>query len=378
MPDKRNYLQVNWVDGMKINKNHFIAQEQAFSARLADVRQMGITPYNYGLLPVTGTQNNPLKINIYKDNQRSLRIKVSDCSAVTPGGSRISLAGDSQTGGFILPMPETLYEIALQPQEELFVVLSVNEYNGIPVGNPDPSEEPPRYPFIIPDCKVHLIAESQLGKMENGLNFLLIGKIRITEKGPEPVSDYIPPCTCVLSHPRLVEYHTGFDQFLSQLEVDLVTILRKISDKEQTNSLALTLKSVAEPLLNFLGTNILGFRWNVPFQPPLAMCGLIAQSARLIKNALDTCSGKSREELLNYLTEWCTLNQGDFENILTRTVNFNYQHSDMQKTLSVMMQYAEVLSPMFSKLSSLEYIGKKKETSIFVKEQPVKKSFLAD
>jgi hypothetical protein len=43
-----------------------------------------------------------------------------------------------------------------------------------------------------------------------------------------------------------------------------------------------------------------------------------------------------------------------------------------------MVQFAEVISPLFSKLSALEYIGKKKETSIFVKEQTVKKSFLAD
>lgn len=230
----------------------------------------------------------------------------------------------------------------------------------------------------MPECKVHLIPESQLGKKESGLNFVLIGKIHISEKGTELDKDYIPPCTSILSHPRLMGIHTEFDKFLSQLEVDVVTIIKKIRDKEQTNTLATTLESIAVPMLYYLSTSILGFRWKIPVQPPLHMCEQIAQCARIIKNGLDANSGKAKEELLNYFTEWCTLNQGDFESILFRTVNFDYQHSNLQKTLATMLQFAETISALFSKLSTLEYIGKKKETSIFVKEQTVKKSFLAD
>jgi hypothetical protein len=44
----------------------------------------------------------------------------------------------------------------------------------------------------------------------------------------------------------------------------------------------------------------------------------------------------------------------------------------------LMLSYSEVIATLFNKLSILEYIGKKKETNIFVKEQTGKKSFLAD
>ena len=43
-----------------------------------------------------------------------------------------------------------------------------------------------------------------------------------------------------------------------------------------------------------------------------------------------------------------------------------------------MMKFTDVIATLFNKLSILEYIGKKKDTNIFVKEQTGKKSFLAD
>jgi hypothetical protein len=378
MPEKMNYLQVNWVDGMKINKNHFIAQENYISDRFSDVRQSGITPYNYGLLPSWDDKETPVKIVIYLDNQHTLRVKVFECNAVTPGGGRIFISETIDIQGFTVPLPETVYEVNPNNQEDLFIALSVNEFKHMPVGTLDPAEEPPRHPFTVPECKVHLIPESQLGKKESGLNLLLIGKVHVTEKGTELDKEYIPPCSSIQSHPRLVSYHAEFDKFLSQLEVDTVTIIKKIRDKEQTNTLAVTLETISEPLLYFLSTSILGFRWNIPVEPPLHMVEQIARCARIIKNALDANAGKAKEELLNYFTEWCTLNQGDFESILFKTVNFEYQHSNLQKTLATMAQFAEIISTLFSKLSTLEYIGKKKETSIFVKEQTAKKSFLAD
>ena len=108
------------------------------------------------------------------------------------------------------------------------------------------------------------------------------------------------------------------------------------------------------------------------------MFEFLARCARVIKNTIDANSGKSKEQLINYFTDWCNLNQGEFEKILYDTVNFQYQHHRIAETVAVMNQYVEVVSTLFDKLSALEYIGKKKDTGIFVKEQKGSKSFLAD
>ncbi|MFO7617571.1 MAG: hypothetical protein R6V75_09995 [Bacteroidales bacterium] len=373
------YFQVNWVDGMKINKEHFISGDHSVTERLADARLSAINRYNYGLLPAREGEDAPLRINLSIDNQQVLRIKIFECQAVTPGGHRISLSGSPEPKQFKADLPEALYEWSPSREENIFISLSVNPFKLVPTGDIDPAEEPPRHPLAIPEYRLNLIPESQVGKKESGLNLLMVGKIHVGENGPELDKEYIPPCHCVFSHAKLVAIHSEFDRFLSTLEPDLVTILKKIGEKEQTNILATTLASIAGPLLQYLSNTILHFRWNVPVGPPLVMLETIARSARIIKNYLDASPGKAREELLNYLSEWCTLKQGDLETVLHRAVNFEYDHSDMTPAFRAMTEYTGMIGPLFNKLSTLEYIGKKKETSIFVKEQTVnKKSFLAD
>lgn len=379
MQEPLKYFHVNWVDGMKINKDHFIAMENNFSDRIKDVIGCSINKYNYGLLPPLYGKDSSLKIVLNIDNQNSLRVKMFECRAITPGGSRIEIYENSaDIQGFTLPFPETAYEFDTSKENTLYIVLSVNPFSRIPVGNADPSEEPPRYPYTIPELKIHLIPEEQLSKQEMGINFLFIGKIRITEDQTEIIKDYIPPCTSIRSYPQLIVLHAEFDKFFSQLELDVLNILKKIHEKELSNVLAKVVSHLSEYLIFFLSTNILYFRWMIIDQPPLAMFEFIASFARVIKNTIDANSGKEKEELLNYFSDWCNLKQGEFENVLINTVNFHYDHTHIQETAVLMTQFSEVINSLFNKLSKLEYIGKKKGTNIFVKEQTTKKSFLAD
>ena len=50
MSDLSKYKQVNWIDGMKVNKNHFIEQENYFTARINDSSNKFLDNNNYGLL----------------------------------------------------------------------------------------------------------------------------------------------------------------------------------------------------------------------------------------------------------------------------------------------------------------------------------------
>lgn len=95
--------------------------------------------------------------------------------------------------------------------------------------------------------------------------------------------------------------------------------------------------------------------------------------------------------MINYITEWCDLSQGQFDNAVAELLQLPYNHSDINSSLIKITEFAKTLSIVFSKLAKLDYIGKKKETNIFVKEEPVagnttsneikpkvKRSFLAD
>ena len=82
--------------------------------------------------------------------------------------------------------------------------------------------------------------------------------------------------------------------------------------------------------------------------------------------------------MLNYFTNWSELKQGDFEKLLVYCINFDYNHNEISNSIDEFSEFIQIIDTLFMKLESLAFIGKKKETNIFVKEQPSKRSFLAD
>ena len=73
MQDNNSFLPVNWVDGMKINRTHFLIQEQAFAWQTARAAGSLLNPMNYGLLPSSGAT--PLKLFVSIDHQQQVQVK---------------------------------------------------------------------------------------------------------------------------------------------------------------------------------------------------------------------------------------------------------------------------------------------------------------
>jgi len=53
---------------------------------------------------------------------------------------------------------------------------------------------------------------------------------------PEIDKEYIPPCTSIQAHSQLARLHAEFDRFLSQLELDVIKILKKIHERNKAIS----------------------------------------------------------------------------------------------------------------------------------------------
>ena len=97
--------------------------------------------------------------------------------------------------------------------------------------------------------------------------------------------------------------------------------------------------------------------------------------ARVFKNTLDQYIGTGKEELINYFMEWCDLNQGELENLITNLTTHKYNHENINDTVEITAAFTKSISSLFHNLSRLEYIGKKREANIFVKEEIVKSDF---
>ncbi len=374
---KIKYFHVNWQNGMNISKEHFIQMENAFTDEIADARGVLLNNINYGLFPVGIGSQGSVKTVIKIDNQKFLRVRIFSCQAVTRSGARIDILEEHQ-----LPELESdismLLDQAGSEGEYFYILFSVNAFNRQPFGELNTFEEPPRHPYTIPGYGISLVSEKDLLAQSVQPDSLIIGKLKIEQGVPEIAGNYLPSCMTVKSHMRLMEFCEMTEKIFSQLELNLLSIIRKINEKNQDTSLAKSVGTLSENLLNYISENHLRLRFEIPNQPPVFLFMYIANAARVIRNTIDSDASANKEELLNYFTNWSELKQGDFEKLLVYCINFEYRHFDTLLSVEQFGEFLQIIARLFEKLEALTYIGKKKETSIFVKEQKTGRSFLAD
>ena len=381
----KNYYRVNWIDGMKINKNHFIEMENSVLEMIKRSEQKSCTPTNFGVLPELSDEGSSIDVTISVDGQSTIDVVLNTCRAVTLGGYQIDITKDTKNlleqSGHILKQQYSINK----EEKEWFVVLSVNPFNRIPVGNADPEEEPPRHPHVFSEYKLDILPKSETSGQELGLHHITIGKIVLEDGKPMVDADFIPPCRSVQSHPDLKFTYNEVSTFLNQMEAFSLNIIQKIYQKKHTNELTKMALYLAEKVMLYLNASISEFRFKDKYEPPIMMISKVVNLGRVIKSSLDIHVGTGKEDFLNYLTDWCDLNQGAFENVLVDTIEMEYVHTDINAALGKVSSFTRLMLSLFKKLNELDYIGKKSDSGIFVKEEVVentevkgRRSFLLD
>ncbi|MEN7551939.1 hypothetical protein AAG747_28755 [Rapidithrix thailandica] len=356
---------------MKINKTHFLATQNCTNEMVRDAIGITTSPISYGLLP-SNTIEESVKISLVIDNHKLLRVKLEECHAITPNGARIEISSkNSHALSLEEAYPEAEFQLKVDGNSEMVLLanVTVNPEEKNPFGEPDPEENPPRYPYLLPTYQLNLVPEGKFIERTYSGYELTIGKIVITATETYLLKDYIPPSTTVSSHQQLVNIYDQIDKFLGQLELFAVQIAQKINRKNQTNDLGLILLQLCERIIDYTGREINSFRWFALHHPPAFMFDKVISLARMMKNFIDSKSGVGKEELLNYFAEWCSISQGDFEVLFTEVVNVGYKHSQIDETVIPTMDFMQTMSDLFSALNRLDIIGKRKDTGIFVKER---------
>ena len=65
------------------------------------------------------------------------------------------------------------------------------------------------------------------------------------------------------------------------------------------------------------------------------------------------------------------LRPGNFEELLARTIELIYDHQDIYASLSLVEEFLKVITALWKKLSTLEYIGQRKENIVVAEQQIV-------
>ncbi len=372
------YPNVNWVNGMKIRKEHFIQQDNSVEDKIKDVVSCFLTENNYGLLPVSNSNDSSCKVVMKVDNQKFLKVSVFQLRAVTQGGARVEVLENVNPREFSVDLSKAMEASRKEENGVYMVALTVDLFNREPFGPIGEEEEPPRFPFSTPSLNMNLFSENEITQKGMIPFSLIIGKLQVRPDRVDIFEDYIPASMTLRSHATLMTFHSATEKFFNQMEISLLSIIGKIREKGQDSSLALSVLQLAEALLQYVTYSNLHIRWLLPDQPPVCLFETIGTFARVMRNAIDSNTAAQKEEMINYFTNWSELKQGDFEKLLVYCINFVYNHREISVSMDQFSEFLQIMTSLFSKLESLAYIGKKKETNIFVKENTVKRSFLAD
>lgn len=357
---------VNWIDGMKISSDHFISTDNFIHDIVRDSNSLQLNNHNFGLLPPVINESAALDIQITERASNQVQIKINHCNAVTADGHRIDI---SRTGPELLFTHYFGQDNTVENSETYYVLLTVNPFERVASGNPDPEEIPLRYPEVDKQYNITIIPASQVNIRNS--HFLEVGKFIKNGNNLQTDISFIPPCTSILSHPELVKYYENFSNQLNNLQLLSFRILDKITSKESVSTIGKNVKILCEKMLEYIARIYFSYRNIVYQQPPVYLVSCFSEMAHIFFSTVKSIPGAEREELLKYFYEWKDVTPGNFEELLARLIEVVYNHHDISASMITVDEFLRVIVALWNKLSSLEYIGQRKENIVVAEQQVI-------
>lgn len=341
---------------MKINKDHFIGMENYNTSCDAEIRNLLVDRFSYGLLPLLPGQRSNIEFEAAVNEQGSLIIRVSTCHAITMQGHRIDISEDAVQGTF---------QIADAPEKEFYLGISVDPYSRVPSGMAQPAESPVRQPFVIPGYTLHIIPAAT--NLSSGLSpaILPVGKLAVVNNRPQTDTSYIPPCISIGSHEELMRFHAWVLQNVISLERNTVELLAEINLKTTPNALINIIQYIAQNVMYFMSGKISEFKWLTLSKPPVLLISDIIELARSVKNSFDTRTPEEREKFLNYLSDYFDINPAKLKQLLETTIGMDYQHAQILQSVKKAEDFMNVFTQIINELRKMEFIaGEKRKKHI--------------
>ncbi len=364
MLPKLKFHLTNWVDGMKINRQHFVDSENSMLDQVRDAYATSLNGYNYGLLQPLPGEKTSLDCNVLQSQTRQFKISVPYCRAVTAGGCRIELLPGIH--------PELISDSTLFSEAEgyesmktgngsYFAVISVDPYNRQAFGPAAADEYPPRNQFSISSYRLSLIPEDAIHTGSFGANNLPIARFSLRNGEFIKDNDYIPPCAVVGAHPGTKQLYNTIAERLNLIQETSADIAQKVVELAQNTSLAINLKKICEQSVLHISSEFFFFRMMYRQQSPIYIANTIIKLANLINISLNFLSVKEKEELLQYFSYWNEVSPGKFEEMMAAVINADYDHENIYDFFQPLLAFLKTWVDLLEKLKDLKLIGQKNE-----------------
>jgi len=364
MLPERTHWPVNWADGMKITRSHLLAGDNAVRDAIRDMGGLLLNPFNYGLLPPAPGKDSPLALVC--DGQE---LVLTLCRAITPGGARIDI--NAAQPPLRLALSAAREEWVRLGQTTGYAVVEVNPFEPQPWGQPNPDEEPLRYPFATPGYRLGAVPESALASALSAAFHLPVGRLTLANGVFGLDVNYVPPCRMVGVLPTLQQRYLTIGSKMGEiagLATAIVVRVRTNARSGQPNLLATTIGYLAESTVRTIADNLDAFQVRGGHESPVFVAEFGMRFARALTLMIRCTPDRDKEAMFSYFKNWCGISPMQFESALQDVLDTEYNHADCQPMLATIGRLCDVVITLFDKLSQLNYVEKDKD-EFFVDRQ---------
>lgn len=358
------HLPINWTDGVKLTKDHFINNYFNFITIVSDYNKVSLNNFNYGCIEPAGEKSIDIDIKI---EGGQLVAYLKKCHVIAKNGHLIYF--DQSIYGTKLPeVSMDANDLDRNSFEHYYVIVSINPYKLIPVGIPDPEMIPLHHPHVLPEIKLHII--NQKDANDNFLEgYFLIAKKIAFQNGTFIENDkYIAPVVKTKNNEILNQFITRVNNELYLLNDFSIKIHKKNAHNSANNKLVTNTFSLCSKIIDYYAQQSFYLKSIATEEPPVYMFDRIIVLANELLSALILMDDKEKEMLLQYYYEWIDVKPSELLSALFEAKNAVYDHNDITQTLEKLNQFLGVLKRLWQKLSELEYIGLRKENIVISEE----------
>ena len=309
-----------------------------------------------------------MEIETYIHTNERLVLRLQACNAVTASGARIVFLPDMY-GGELPTATIDSSNIDTNSTLDFVVVVTVNPFDLVPVGEPDPEVIPLHHPYALPKISLSIVPRDQIN--DNFLNsyFLIVGHVQWKNGVFNVDEKYIPPVTKIMYNNELQAFYNSIGQVMTELKANSILINSKNRSKYQNNKLASNTFALCSKVLDFIGQHQFELNQTGIEQPPVFMISKISILANYLSNELSLMDKPEKEGLLQYYYEWIDIKPSMFESAMGEVMQLEYNHLDINEMVSKIDYFIAIMNRLWKKLGQLEYVGQRKENIVISEDK---------
>ncbi len=363
MEEYSNYLRVNWQDGMKLNKEHFIAAD-LFHVNQGNLsRQIGLNETNFGLLPAPDSKEPCLNLELHYEagmltiSQYTFRAIMLNGTLVDADSRRFNMQ-NADPGRYIFKQA-----VDNASDSRFVVVLRANAFNGEPFGAVDSKNHPLARPFLRPHFELIVEPDKHFRQSFFGQDFFILARFSLNQHEAVIDKEYIAPSCFVVSHPNLTALYRDLCEKIRMLELYNLEVGKKYAHPG-SGAYNETLGFLAQNLLIALTTMKFSLRHLLLYKEPLKMIILVQELCNIFYQSLEFRTTLGKEKFFVEMSRILGLSKIDFEQIIKNLMSLEYRHYDIMTSINQAWAFLNLITTLFKSLS--EYDKTKRSPDITI------------